>query len=321
MDKNDLNRKKETIDKLKENISTTFNNSIVKNNDFKFGALYSPAFHNYKDPLIITSADNVGTKMKFAIMSNKHDMIGYDLAAMSINNIISTGATPLLMSNYVGVNNFDPELINTIVNGMITACRQAEVILIGGETTQIPDMYLPGDYDIVGFSVGVVERAKIVGADRIQSGDLILGLFSSGLHISGYRELKNILDEKDMKVTDRFPHTTSTISEIVMKPTRLYSDQVSKLLDKIEVHALKQVSKGLYDDIYELIPDNFDIEMYDFDMHEIYRTIMEMGNLSEDDMYSNFNCGIGMLVIVPESEFDSIELVVGEKMKIIGKIK
>ncbi len=320
MDKKDKEIVSKTISMLKDNAASTFNSSIVKNPDFKFGALLNADFSQYKNPLIISSADNIGSKLKFAIMSNKHDTIGIDLVAMSVNNIISTGAKPLFLSNYIGVNKIDKELIESIIGGVVKGCKKANCVLIGGETTEIPDMYLPGDYDLVGFTIGVVEKSKLLTPKNIQKGDLILGLYSSGLHFSGYRELQSILEEKELKLTDKFPHTTSSIQDIVLTPTRIYTEQVSRLLNQIEVHSLKQIEKSLEEGIFEIVPDEFDIEFYDFDMHEMFKTIMELGNFTEEEMFETFNCGIGMIVIIPEKEFDNVELAVGEKMKIIGKI-
>lgn len=310
-----------TVSMLKNYAQSTFNSSISINPDFKFGALYDPKFPGYKEPLIISSSDNIGTKLKFAIMGNKHDTIGIDLVAMSVNNILSTGAKPVFLSNYIGVHKIEPGLIESIIKGIVTGCNRAECVLIGGETTEIPDMYLPGDYDLVGFTIGVVEKSKLINPTKIDKGDLILGLYSSGLHISGFTQLKAILDEKEYALKDRFPHTTNSIFDIVMKPTRIYSQQIRKLLESdLEVHSLKQVAKGLYNDIFEIIPRNYDIEFNNFELHEIYQTIMEMGDLDEEDMFKYFNCGIGMLIVIPEKDFDKVEVTVGEKMKIIGKI-
>jgi phosphoribosylformylglycinamidine cyclo-ligase len=309
-----------TISMLKQNAETTFNSSVVKNPDFKFGALYKSDFSSYKEPLLITSADNIGSKLKFAIMSDIHNTIGIDMVGMSVNNIISTGAKPLFFSNYIGLKDIDYSLIEKIIDGVVEGCKIADIVLLGGETTGIPDMYLPGDYDLVGFTVGIVEKDKLLNGNNIQRGDLVLGLYSSGLHFSGFRKLQGILGEKDLKLTDRFPHTTRTIQDIVLTPTRIYTKQISNLLDNIEVHAMKQIADGLYDDINEILPEKFHIEYQDFEIHEIFQTIMEMGDLEETELFKIFNCGVGMVVFIPEKEFEKVEITVGEKMKIIGKV-
>lgn len=318
MNKDDV--KNSTISSLKQKVSTTFNSSIIKNQDLKFGALFAPNFSNYTEPMLVTTSDNIGTKIKFAIMANKHDTIGIDFAAMSINNLLSIGAKPLFLSNYIGVHQIEQQLIESLVNGIITGCKQSNTVLIGGETTEIPDMYLPGDYDLVTFGVGVVDKPKLLNPHNVKKGDLILGFYSSGLQLSGYQLLKEILEENEMKLSDRFPHTTESIIDIVLTPSRIYYEQVQKLLDKVEVHALKAVDEGLHSDIYKILPKEFDVEFYDFEIHNIFKTIMEMGNLTEEEMFKSFNCGVGMIVVIPEEEFDNIELTVEEKMAIIGKV-
>ncbi len=310
----------DTVSMLKKNASSTFNSSIVKNPDFKFGSLFKPDFTNYEEPLLISSVDNIGSKLKFAIMSDIHDTIGIDLVAMSINNIISTGAQPLYFSNYIGLKDIDYNLIEKVISGIVNGCKKANTILIGGETTSIPDMYLPGDYDLVGFTTGIVEKDKILNGDKIQSGDLVLGLYSSGLHFSGFRKLQEILDKKDFKLNDRFPHTTRLIKDIVLTPTRIYTEQVKKLIDNIEIHAIKQIAEGLYDDIHEILPEKHHIEYQDFEIHEIFQTIMEIGEMDESELFRFFNCGVGMVIFIPEKEFNKVEITVGEKMKIIGKV-
>ncbi len=317
---NENDVKNNTISSLKQRVYKTFNSSIIKNPDLKFGALFSPDFSDYKEPLLVTTSDNIGTKIKFAIMSNRHDTIGIDFAAMSINNLLSIGAIPLFLSNYIGLHKIEQELVESLIDGIIRGCKQANTVLIGGETTEIPDMYLPGDYDLVTFGVGVVDKSKLLNPQNVKKGDLILGFYSSGLQLSGYQLLKEILDKKEMKLNDRFPHTTELIVDIVLTPSRIYYEQVKKLLNNVEVHALKSIDEGLHSDIYKILPKEFDVEFYDFEMHDIFKTIMEMGDLTEEEMFNTFNCGVGMIVVIPEEEFDKVELTVEEKMAIIGKV-
>ncbi len=321
MERRDNKELSKTVSMLKEKARSTFNSNIVTNPDFKFGALYNLDFKDYKEPLLIQSTDNIGSKMKFAISSNTNETIGIDLAAMSINNIISTGAKPLFFSNYVGMKNIDYETIEKITVGMVETCKKSDCVMIGGETTFIPDMYLPGDYDLVGFTLGVVDKEKLLGGNKIQKGDLILGLPSSGLHFSGFRELQEIMSKKEFKLEDRFPHTTRSFKEILLTPTRVYYQQIRKVLsNNCKVHAMKQVAHGLYDDIYEILPEKFGIDFQEFQMHEIFKTIMEMGEIEEKDMFKYFNCGVGMVIFVPQDEFENVERSIGEKLRIIGTI-
>lgn len=321
MDKNNNNQIKETILTLKKHVEKTFNSSIVKNPDFKFGAVFSPQFSEYNNPLLVSTTDSIGSKIKFSILADKHDTIGIDLVAVSINNILSTGAKPLFLSNYIGINKIEKEIVESLIKGVVLGCQKADCVLIGGETKEIPDLYLPGDYDFVSFAVGLVEKSKLINPSKIEKGDLVLGFVSSGFHISGYAMLKTIMENNNFNINDRFPHTTNSFKDITLKPTRIYSEQIQKILEKINIHALKQITKGLHCDIKEIIPEKFDLEFFDFEMHEIFKTIMEIGKLNEKEMYNIFNCGIGMIVVISEKDFDEIELLVGEKMKIIAKVK
>ena len=275
-----------------------------------FGGLFSLNAGLYENPVLVSSTDGVGTKLKIAFMTDKHDTVGIDLVAMCVNDIAVQGAKPLFFLDYLAIGKLDTDKAVQIVEGVAEGCRQANCALIGGETAEMPDMYAPGEYDMAGFSVGIVDNDKIVDGSMIGVGHVLVGIGSSGLHSNGYSLARKIcFDVLKLDVDHHVSELGRTIGEELLTPTKIYSETIRRLLRDLPIHGLAHITGGgIPDNLVRIIPDACDavVKTQEWERPPIFRFLQDAGSVSDDEMYRAFNNGIGMIAVVPESAVDDV---------------
>lgn len=292
-----------------------------------FGGLFSLTPDKYARPTLVASTDGVGTKLKIAFMLDKHDTVGIDLVAMCVNDIIVQGAEPLFFLDYLATGQLSPEKAVEIVKGIVEGCKQAGCALLGGETAEMPGMYNAGEYDLAGFTVGVVDNSNIIDGSSITVGDKIIGLASSGLHSNGYSLARKILFEQEGYAIDaRLPELDAPLGEVLIAPTRIYVKSILNLLRDFNLRGIAHITGGgLPENLPRVLPHDCKAQINgtSWPKAAIFKLLQEKGNIAEDEMYRTFNCGIGLVVIVPEQETDDIMMRLnglGESATIIGTI-
>lgn len=275
-----------------------------------FGALFSGRFRGVKDPVLVSSTDGVGTKLMVAFMADKHDSIGIDLVAMSVNDILVSGAEPLFFLDYFATGKLDAKKAARVVRGIAKGCRLAGCALIGGETAEMPGLYRPGEYDLAGFAVGVVDRGRIIDGSRIRPGDRLIGLASSGLHSNGYSlARKTVFDVLGLKVTDRPRGFREDIGSALLRPTRIYVKPVLSLMKDYEVLGMAHITGGGFiENIPRVLPQGVTavIERGSWTAPRLFSLIKEAGSIDELEMLRTFNCGIGFVLIVRAGDEGSV---------------
>ncbi len=270
-----------------------------------FGALCGlPA--KYKEPILVSGTDGVGTKLKLAFELNRHDTIGIDLVAMSVNDILTQGAEPLFFLDYFACGKLDVATATDVVKGIATGCEQSGCALIGGETAEMPGMYPSGEYDLAGFAVGVVEKSKIINGSTIQAGDVVLGLASSGAHSNGYSLIRRIIAEKKVDLTAKLDGRP--LSEVILAPTRIYVKPVLQLMQSIDVKGLAHITGGgIVDNVPRVLTEALTahIDGKSWPRPPLFTWLQEQGNVAEAEMLRVFNCGIGMVIIVAAADAES----------------
>ena len=288
-----------------------------------FGALCGlPA--KYKEPILVSGTDGVGTKLKLAFELNRHDTIGIDLVAMSVNDILTQGAEPLFFLDYFACGKLDVATATDVVKGIATGCEQSGCALIGGETAEMPGMYPSGEYDLAGFAVGVVEKSKIINGSTIQAGDVVLGLASSGAHSNGYSLIRRIIAEKKVDLTAQLDGRP--LSEVILAPTRIYVKPVLQLMQSIDVKGLAHITGGgIVDNVPRVLTEGLTahIDGKSWPRPPLFTWLQEQGNVAEAEMLRVFNCGIGMVIIVAAADAESAAAnlrAAGETVWPIGRI-
>lgn len=290
-----------------------------------FGALFDLKKCNYRDPILVSATDGVGTKLKVAIEVGKHDTIGIDLVAMSVNDLVVQGAEPLFFLDYFACSKLDVDMAQDVVKGIADGCKQAGCALIGGETAEMPGMYSAGDYDLAGFAVGAVERDEIL-PQQTESGDVLLGLASSGVHSNGYSLARYILSQNNLKFSDKFSDGR-TIGEVLLTPTKIYVKSCLEAIKTKKVKALAHITGGgLVENLERVLSENTkpEIDFRSWNRPEIFPYLQKLGNVSDDEMHRTFNCGIGMIVVVKADAVDEVKSALeqsGETVYQIGKLK
>jgi phosphoribosylformylglycinamidine cyclo-ligase len=277
----------------------------------------------YKNPVLVSGTDGVGTKVKLAFDMNKHDTVGIDLVAMNADDVACLGAKPLFFLDYIACNKVEPDLIEKLLEGMAEGCRQAGCALIGGETAEMSDLYGVGEYDLAGFSVGVVEKKDIINGRTVKIGDKIIGLPSSGLHSNGYTlARKVVLDVAGLKVDSKVAGISKTIGEELLTPTKIYSKTILKTIDKVNVKAIAHITGGgLPENVERVIPKGAKavFKKSKWDVLPIFNIIQKLGGIPDKEMFKAFNMGIGMILVVnPKDAAKAAKLCGGE---VIGEIQ
>ena len=292
-----------------------------------FGGLFDLKAAGFKDPLLVAGTDGVGTKLKVAIESGIHDTVGIDLVAMSVNDIVVQGAEPLLFLDYFATGKLDVAIGTDVVKGVAEGCRQAGCALVGGETAEMPGMYARGDYDLAGFAIGAVERDQVLPRRDMAEGDVVLGLASSGLHSNGFSLVRRIVAESGFGYDSPAPFAKGeTLGRALLAPTRIYVKSALIAIRGSEVKGLAHITGGgLTENAPRVVPDDLDVEidLGAWAPPPLFQWIAKMGGVEEREMLRTFNCGIGMIVIVPTKHADEAQKLLtqsGERVFRIGKL-
>ncbi len=292
-----------------------------------FGGLFAPNFSDMEKPVLVSSTDGVGTKLKIAFMMDKHDTIGIDLVAMCVNDIAVQGADPLFFLDYISMGNLKNDKATDIIKGVAEGCKQAGCALIGGETAEMPDMYKDGEYDLAGFSVGAVDDAKIIDGSEIRNGQKIIGIGSTGIHSNGYSLVRKIcFDVLKLKIDANIPELGKTIGEELLTPTKIYSNIVQGILKNHSVYGFAHITGGGIDEnIIRVIPNACKavLKKGSWDIPPIFKFLQDAGNVTENEMMRTFNNGLGLMAVVSEDSAQTIlEMLsaMGEKAFIVGEV-
>ena len=287
-----------------------------------FGGLFAPNFRGMREPVLVTSVDGVGTKLKIAFAANKHETVGADLVNHCVNDIAALGARPLFFLDYIGAEKLEPRVFSELLSGFTKACRAASCALIGGETAQMPGMYRRGEYDLAGCIVGVVDRSQIIDGSKVRIGDVVLGLRSNGLHTNGYSLARKILFERlKLKLSSRIPGVRGTLGEELLRVHRNYQPLLAKV-PRGMIHGLAHITGGgLIDNLPRILPKNCDavINTRSWRVPEIFNFIGKKGKVDRAEMYQVFNMGMGMVAIVSQRDLAAVKRML--RAKVIGRIE
>lgn len=281
-----------------------------------FGALFRPDFRKFRDPLLVSSTDGVGTKLKIAFLADKHDTVGIDLVAMSVNDILCSGARGLFFLDYIATGKIRSNVLKDVVKGISVGCKEAGYALVGGETAEMPGMYAEDEYDLAGFGVGIVDKKDVIDGTGTRPGDVVLGLESSGLHSNGYSLVRKVLSQKELKLYSRE----------LLKPTRLYARHVLALAGKVKIKGIANITGGaFYDKIPRIIPSGMAIEISkdSWKTPWIFDLIKKRGGIDDREMYRALNMGIGMVLVVDRQSVDKAQASLGNtglRSHVIGRV-
>ena len=315
-----------SVELIKKHIAKTNIKGVISSIG-GFGGLFELDLKGIKKPVLVSGTDGVGTKLKIAFLMNKHDTIGIDCVAMCVNDIICVGAKPLIFLDYIACGKNYPEKISEIVKGIAEGCVQSNCALIGGETAEMPDFYSKDEYDLAGYSTGIVDKSKIINNSLIKKGDIIIALSSSGIHSNGFSLVRKILNIDNSNINNVVKELgKKSIGEILLTPTKIYVKPILKLLKKIKVKGISHITGGgFYENIPRCIPNGLcaEIEKNKIKILPIFKYIQKIGNIEERDMFNTFNMGVGMCIIVSKKDAEkTIEILNSckEDAYIIGKI-
>lgn len=316
----DVEAGNQLIKNIKQRVERTFTPGVLGSLG-GFSGLYSLAGHNMKEPVLVSSTDGVGTKIRFAVLLNEHHQIGQDCVAMSVNDVVAQGARPLFFLDYIAVGKLDHNHIESIIHGISEACEASGCALIGGETSEMSSFYGDGNYDLAGFAVGIVDRERCVTGESIEAGDIVLGLPSSGLHSNGYSLVRRIvLEHKQIPLDTYIDVLGRTIGEEVLEPTKLYMKPILPLLEENLVKGMAHITGGsFYDNIPRILPEGLGVMINSdaWPVLPIFRLLQEWGHVESKEMYHTFNMGIGMVLVVkPELVERVVEVLETEHEKV-----
>lgn len=312
------------IERIKPAVKSTNRPGVVSGLG-GFGGLFELPWSDYKQPVLVSGTDGVGTKLKLAIETGKHDTIGIDLVAMCVNDIIVTGAEPLFFLDYYASGKLKLDQATAVIEGIAEGCIQSGAALIGGETAEMPGMYSDGDYDLAGFAVGMVEKSEIISPDQVRAGDVLLGIASSGPHSNGYSLIRKIIEHANAELS--MPFAGTTLGEALLAPTRIYVKNLLALIKRVDIHALAHITGGgLTENLPRVLPDHTQatIDLKAWPQPEIFSWLQQNGNIEQTEMLRTFNCGIGMVVCLSESDANTASTVLselGEQVFKIGRIE
>jgi phosphoribosylformylglycinamidine cyclo-ligase len=322
----DLSKASDLVKRIQPLVRTTFHAGVITDIG-GFGALYSFNGTEFKNPVLVSSTDGVGTKLKVAFWANRHNTVGIDLVAMCVNDIVVQGARPLFFLDYLAMGSIDLDQVEQIISGIVAGCKEANCSLIGGETAEMPGFYQPAEYDLAGFAVGIVENSEIIDGSTIRVGDRILGLASSGLHSNGYSLVRKIVfEDLHLQPESIIPGCERSAAEELLEPTRIYVEPVLKIARQFRVAGMAHITGGgFHDNIPRILPKACQALIYEgtWDVPPIFAFLRKTANIPPDEMYRVFNNGIGYLLVV--SPRDSDEIIqrlsaMGQKAFYIGEI-
>ena len=323
----DIDAGNQAVELIKKDVQSTFGPEVMTGLG-GFGGLFKPDLSSYKNPVLVSGTDGVGTKLKLAFKLDLHNTIGIDLVAMSVNDILAQGAQPLFFLDYLAAGKLEPKKTAEIVKGIAAGCKQAGAALIGGETAEMAGFYQPGEYDLAGFAVGIVDQKQIITGEEIKAGDLVIGLKSDGLHSNGFTLARAALfDKAGFDYTAEVEGLEKNLGEELLRPTKIYVKTVLALLEKYKLKGIAHITGGgLIENLPRILPEGLkaEIQKNSWQPQKIFELIQEAGEIAEPEMYRTFNMGIGMTLVINKEDKSQIlsELKeMGEEACLIGEIK
>ncbi|MCQ2359614.1 MAG: phosphoribosylformylglycinamidine cyclo-ligase [Phascolarctobacterium sp.] len=305
----DIDAGNKAVELMKDSVRASYRPEVIGDLG-GFGGLFALNIAKYKEPILVSGTDGVGTKLKLAFMADKHDTIGQDAVAMCVNDILVQGAEPLFFLDYIAVDKVDSQKVANIVKGVANACKESGCALIGGETAEMAGFYSKGEYDIAGFCVGCVDKSKMITGEKVKAGDVLLGLPSSGVHSNGFSLVRKICFEHmgfDMNTV--IPEFGCTLGEQLIIPTRLYPKTCLPLIEKFDIHGMVHITGGgFYENIPRILPKDCDalVNAESWEVPMVFKKLQEWGNVDWKEMYRTFNMGVGMVLVVDPSEADAV---------------
>ncbi len=314
----------EVVRRIKQHVAST-NRPGVMGGIGSFGGMFDLSSLGYKEPVLVSGTDGVGTKLKIAFAMDKHDTIGIDAVAMCVNDVLAQGAEPLFFLDYVALGHNIPEKVEAIVAGVAEGCRQAGCALIGGETAEMPGMYADGEYDIAGYTTGVVEKSKLIDGTKVKVGDVLVGIASSGVHSNGFSLVRKIVADAGLSLSQRCPELgDAVLGEILLTPTNIYVKEVLEVIRRCDVHGVAHITGGGFDEnIPRILRDGQGIEVREgsWEILPVFRALEKWGQIPHREMFNIFNMGVGMVLALDASEAEaavSILSAAGRKASVIG---
>jgi phosphoribosylformylglycinamidine cyclo-ligase len=316
----------DVVSRIKKHVASTSRQGVMGNIG-SFGGMFDLASLNIKEPVLVSGTDGVGTKLKIAFAMDRHDTIGIDAVAMCVNDVLAQGAEPLFFLDYVALGKTVPAKVEAIVAGVSEGCRQAGCALVGGETAEMPGMYADGEYDIAGFTVGVVEKSKLIDDTKVKVGDVLVGIASSGIHSNGFSLVRKIFSDNKLDLFAKYPELDGKVlGDVALTPTRIYVKQVLDVIRNCDVHGVAHITGGGFDEnIPRILSDGEGIEIREgsWDILPIFRFLEKYGKIDHREMFNIYNMGIGMVIALDESEAGkAIDILAkySDKASIIGKV-
>ena len=317
----------EVVRRIKKHVAST-NRLGVMGNIGAFGGMFDLSALKVKEPVLVSGTDGVGTKLKLAFALDKHDTIGIDAVAMCVNDVLAQGAEPLFFLDYVAVGSNNPQKIENIVAGVADGCRQAGCALIGGETAEMPGMYSDGEYDIAGYTCGVVEKSKLIDGTKVAVGDVLVGIASTGVHSNGFSLVRKVIADNNIDIKSIMPElsTDKCVGEVLLTPTRIYVKQVLDVIRNCDVHGISHITGGGFDEnIPRILKDSQGIEVVEgsWNILPVFNFLEKYGKIPHREMFNIYNMGIGMVIAMPENEAGkAIEILkaYGDTASVIGKV-
>ena len=316
----------EVVSRIKKHVASTARRGCMGNIG-AFGGMFDLGALNYRHPILVSGTDGVGTKLKIAFAMGKHDTIGIDAVAMCVNDVLAQGAEPLIFLDYVAVGKNKPAVVEAIVSGVAEGCRQAGCALVGGETAEMPGMYMEDDYDIAGFTVGAVEKDKLIDCSKVEAGDVLIGIASSGVHSNGFSLVRKIIYDNHLDLHQKYEGTgNKTLGEVLLTPTKIYVKPVLEVLKTVDVHGIAHITGGGFDEnIPRILPDGCGVEIKkgSWEIPSIFKLLENFGKVPEREMFNIFNMGIGMVLAVSANDVADVMTILTEwdlKVSVIGKV-
>ncbi len=322
----DIEKADRFVEGIKPFIKKTFSRNVITPIG-GFASAYLLEIGKYKEPVITSSTDGVGTKLKIAQELNKHDTIGIDLVAMCVNDLITTTSKPLFFLDYFATGKLETQTAVDVVKGIAEGCKQAGCALVGGETAEMPGMYGDGEYDIAGFAVGIVERERMVDGSKTRAGQILVGIASSGVHSNGYSLVRKLVELKCFSYRDFIPEFNRTLGEELLTPTKIYVKPILKLSEEVDIKAIAHITGGgIPGNLIRVLNKNVKavIEESSWEVLPVFKWIQRNGNVPKEEMYRTFNMGLGMIIVVDEKDKEkTVEILkdCGEKVYLIGKLE
>ncbi len=315
-----------SVELMKEHVKTTYRPEVVTDLG-GFGGLFSLAGKTMEEPILVSGTDGVGTKLKIAFLTDKHDTIGIDAVAMCVNDIICSGAEPLFFLDYIACGKNEPEKIANIVSGIADGCRQSGCALIGGETAEMPGFYPTDEYDIAGFAVGIVDKKDMIDGSTVKAGDLLIGIPSSGIHSNGYSLVRKLIEPNEEKMHMHVEQLGRSLGEELLCPTKIYVKAIQAIQKEVKIKAISHITGGgFYENIPRMLPEGTQAKITkgSWPVLPIFDMLQDMGNMEEKSMFNTFNMGIGMILAVAEEDAEKVLKAltsVYEKGYVIGTVE